>query len=326
MQSLHEFEELAPKDFHLKLAVPIETWNELLDGHLWWREDPLNRTFLPSSKDGRWRWYRALFGRQMKLSFFREGAGSSPDQPFLSEWVLAMPHFTAFATVLGNPVSHSLSPAFHRDFFEDRKMPFVAIPMDADNFAEQLSVLQNLGLRAAAVTAPLKNQAYEVSVSHSKRAEEFHSVNTLIWDEKQSQWHGDNTDFAGLETYEEVIEDLKLGEGELVIWGGGGTLAPLKKIFPNSVSFSARRAEPQEEGAPTVKPRALIWAVGRSRQADCKWPPEEWKIELVVDLNYTMDSPGREFAIRAGARYVNGEQMFEKQARLQQELWQEAGL
>jgi shikimate kinase len=81
MDSLLKFEESAPKDFHLKLAVPIETWSELLDGHLWWREDPLNRTFLPSSKDGRWRWYRALFGRQMKVSFFREGAGSSQINP-----------------------------------------------------------------------------------------------------------------------------------------------------------------------------------------------------------------------------------------------------
>ena len=97
MDSLLKFEETAPKGAHLKLAVPIQNWSELLDGHLWWKEDPLNRSFLPSSDSGRWRWYRALFGRQMKMSFFREGAGSSPDQPYLSEWIMALPHFTAFA-------------------------------------------------------------------------------------------------------------------------------------------------------------------------------------------------------------------------------------
>ena len=326
MDSLLKFEESAPKDFHLKLAVEIETWSELLDGHLWWKEDPLNRTFLPTSKTGRWRWYRALFGRQMKMSFFREGAGSSPDQPYLSEWIMAMPHFTAFAAVLGQPVYHSLSPSFHRSFFEERKMPFVSITLDEENFDDQVEVLKKLGLHAAAVTAPFKKQAYSLAGVASRDAEEFKSVNTLVWNEEKNEWHGHNTDFEGLEAYLEPIAGLGLRESELVIWGGGGTLTPLKEVFPKSVSYSARQSKPHDGEGEADSPRALIWAVGRSRQENCKWPPEDWKIEMVIDLNYTMDSPGREYALKTGAKYINGEKMFELQAKLQQKIWQEAKL
>jgi shikimate 5-dehydrogenase len=50
-------------------------------------------------------------------------------------------------------------------------------------------------------------------------------------------------------------------------------------------------------------------------------PPKQWKPSILVDLNYTEDSPGREYALQVGAEYVSGLRMFQVQAEKQREFW-----
>ena len=136
--SLHErkkepFEQLCNKllqykAHHFKLAVPVYSFKELMLGHLWFLEDPKHRSFLPVSPDGEipgvWRWYRQIFGPQMKLHFIRESRSGITDQPFLYEHLLSLSvdekknKEKLFAAILGSPVVHSASPAFHREFFQ----------------------------------------------------------------------------------------------------------------------------------------------------------------------------------------------------------------
>lgn len=69
---------------HYKLSVEIRNFEELTLGHHWWQQDPVNRTFLPRSLDGRWEGYRRVWGPEMLLSFFREEEeGKAKDQPLL---------------------------------------------------------------------------------------------------------------------------------------------------------------------------------------------------------------------------------------------------
>ena len=81
---------------HFKLALPIKSFSELMEGHLWFLQDPKNRSFLPTStsllakKSGRWRWYRQVFGPYMKMNFIREGPSLISDQPFLYEHLLSL--------------------------------------------------------------------------------------------------------------------------------------------------------------------------------------------------------------------------------------------
>ena len=108
---------------HFKLALPINSFAELMEGHLWFLQDPKNRSFLPISplknkisikgkgfgscggeatnnegkffikqlgEGGRWRWYRQLFGSYMKMNFVREGDSLVLDQPFLYEHLVAL--------------------------------------------------------------------------------------------------------------------------------------------------------------------------------------------------------------------------------------------
>lgn len=310
----------AGKCVHLKLAPLIESFEDLKAGYLWQQEDPQNRSFLPRSKNGRWAWFRLwMKGRQL-LNFWREAEGSAKDQPVLYDW-LSVPFIkTHFAAILGKPVSQSWTPLEQRSFFGERNEPVLRIEIDQREWDRALPVLTALGLRHAAVTSPLKEEAYHSAHDKTPVAELLHSVNTLVYDPNQKRWKGHNTDLAGFRELTSDIDEKKC----IVLWGGGGTLSMMKKVLPNSFGFSARRGEVREEDESRwekdFKPDILIWAA--PRKDDMKWPAPDWKPSLVIDLNYTDDSPGREYALKVHAPYRSGLKMFQAQAQHQRDFWE----
>ena len=371
---------------HFKLAVPVNNFKELMQGHLWFLEDPEHRSFLPRSLGSQtscWRWYRQIFGPAMKLHFIKESRTKELDQVFLYEHLLAMsfrkrknhaPVF--FAAVLGHPVAHSKSPAFHRKFFAQKKMPFVKISMTEKEFTkETLCILQKMGLCFSAVTSPLKKKAFALCDVKDSFALKARAVNTLIFADaktpkgsplkkqkglKKGKWLGSNTDGHGLKhllrhlglrnlTSLQMPESLSGASQKKMkhtaVWGGGGMESVLRAELPFADFYSARTARKkpcftekspivaikaeevrlQGKKAPSLAkkkgPDILIWAVGRNRMSSCVFPPRFWKPKQVIDLNYTEDSPGREYALLVGAKYLSGNIMFENQALKQQSLF-----
>ncbi|MBY0470883.1 hypothetical protein K2X30_06900 [bacterium] len=300
----------------LKLAPVVQNFSELWEGHQWAFQDFEHRAFLPRSapeQEGRWRWYRLLeFGTQ-PLSFYRLGQGSSPDQPYLFE-VLKLQPQSDFAAVLGYPIDHSRTPSEQFEFFYQRGVGVLAIPVPEAECEDALRVLQHLGMKYAAVTAPLKTQVAKLCKNEGSVED---SVNSLYWSKQEECWVGTNTDLEGLRW---LPEDVK--NASTVVWGGGGTLPVLKNSLPGASFYSAQTGQPREgQAAPAESPRAVIWCVGRTRGG--AMPPRDWHPQVVVDLNYSEDSPGRELALRSGAKYVSGAVMFEAQAKAQREFWGE---
>jgi shikimate kinase len=298
----------------LKLAVEIENFEELKVGHNWWRQDPSARAFLPRSKNGRWRWYRSLFGPSMPVHFYREDEGSAADQPLLWQTLLQPPLEKQFAAVLGSPVHHSRTPIEHLDFFKEKRMPVVAIEVSETEFPEAFKLLIELGLTHAAVTSPLKNAAFEACHDFSLEAEEMRSVNTLIISGGRVKGH--NTDVLALK---DLIAKLP---GEIWLWGGGGVRSSVRAAFPNVKEFSAQTGLPRPGTKNFISPEVLIWASGRSN--DFQWPPESVKVGRVLDLNYSDDSPGLEWAMLRNLPYQSGLKMFKLQADFQRRFWQKA--
>lgn len=308
------------KSIHLKLAPLVENFDELLLGYLWQQADPKNRSFLPRSPKGRWAWFRLwMKGRQL-LNFWRESAGSAADQPTVYEWLSV--HFikTHFAAVLGKPVVQSWTPIEQKPFFEERNEPVFRIEIDQREWEESLRILAMLGLRHAAVTSPLKEEAFHSCKEKTGEAELLRSVNTLYYNEESKRWVGHNTDFAGFQEMTEGLDEKSC----IVLWGGGGTLNMMKKVLPQSFCFSATRGEVREEDRSRwnseMKPDVVVWAA--PRKGDMKWPDPTWKPKLVIDLNYTDDSAGREYAQLVHAEYRSGVKMFRTQAQHQREFWE----
>jgi shikimate kinase len=306
-ETVARFERSARRAQVLKLAVEIHSFAELAWGHSWWQQDPQRRSFLPRSPDGRWCWYRSLFGRQMPLHFLRESAGSSLDQPLLWQLLLQAPMRGArFAAVLGSPVEHSRSPCEHAAFFAERGMPMVAIPVALEEFSQALPWLREIGLGFAAVTAPLKEAAFQAADQTSAQAQALHSANTLYLSNTGVYAH--NTDVLALERLAQRLPKAS----SIWLWGGGGVKSSVRQAWPSLLEISARQGTTLSE-----PPELLIWAVGRSRQF--QWP--KVRPQRILDLNYSEDSPGLEFAVHEHLPYQSGLEMFKLQAQFQRDFW-----
>lgn len=313
-EALLDFRIFSQLPVHLKLSPLVESFEDLKAGHMWWNQDPERRSFLPRSAQGRWAWYRLWMKDRMKINFWREGAGSSLDQPTLWSWLASPKRPDCFAAVLGNPVHHSWTPVEHRRFFAEIQTPVWAIDIREEEWSQAFPFLTDLGMRFAAVTSPLKGLAARISLK-TPLAETLSSVNTLVFDRQGGVWRGDNTDLLGLEAAVKILP-----EGPVAIWGGGGTLGVLGRVLPQASAFSSTGGHLRQGSTPLLgSPRAVVWAAPRGN--DLKMPPSEWEPEYVLDLNYKEDSPGREYALKCRARYVSGETMFRVQAEGQRQFW-----
>ncbi len=301
--------ELDYEDRHLRLEVPILSFRELAAGHVWQELDPERRIFSPRTAEAlpRWKWYHLL----QREAVFRDGAQS--DFPSTLEWAAVPKDFDSFAAVLGDPVQHSFTPLEQEEFFSSRKMPVLAVPVPPAEWRDAMDFLHALGLRAAAVTSPLKSLAFTICSRKSEAASRLGAVNTLV--RVSDEWRGTNTDVDGLRS---LLQGEDLGQPDWVVWGGGGTRGPLEELLPRA-SYYAARSRRLDHGPGCPAPRALVWAAGGLEGAE---PFEEWSPLVVYDLNYRSDSGGRTYASKIGAAYVSGISMFQRQAAEQRCFWE----
>lgn len=356
------------KKAHLKLAIEILSFKELWHGHLWWKEDSSRRSFHPRSKEGRWKWYRLLFGPHQPLYFICEdNENDILDQPLIAESV-RLGHGISkngFATVLGNPVWHSATPYEQESFFRKYDLSVLEIPMKEQEMTfENIKILEKMGLKFSAITSPLKKKAYNImrkfDVKKKKKIQnnlDIPSVNTILL--TKEGWKGFNTDADGMDYFLKRAEnflnqkkyDHPIDQNKnIAVWGGGGVRDILKKKLRMARFYSARTGQlletknktqsfvfqkllknkekqlsddsfKNEQSEKFFKPEIVIWAVPRSRMPSCKNPPS-WKPLCVLDLNYSEDSPGREYALSVGAYYVSGWAWFKAQASGQRQLFE----
>lgn len=301
---LKRVESVPGKGLSYKIAPLIASLRELKLIYDWQKKAPATRSVLPRSIDGRWSWFRCYMKDRQPLNFWQDGDGSAIDQPVWWEWFSNPHRVGSFAAVLGEPVLHSWSPWTHFEFFSRRQMPFYFIHLDESDFFTGIDYLRELGLLAAAVTSPLKKVAAELCEIADQ------SINTLYY---KNKWLGTNTDFQGLSKAAEAYRGMKVR-----VWGGGGTLQPLKLVFPDAEFYSVRTArsrsgDSSSGGAFDV----LVWAAGPRANT----PPREWRAQRIFDLNYREDSEARRLAFEWRVPYTNGKEMFLEQAMGQQIFW-----
>ncbi len=300
---------------NLKLCPLVNSWQELITGYNWWKQDPEKRNFLPRSVNGKWNWFRLWMKGKQKLNFVRQGPAEITDQPTFFSWESVRTKTERFAAVLGSPVNQSYSPAFHRDYFAKNNISFYSVDVTRQEFPVAIEFLRELGLRFAAVTAPLKRSAFLVCESLSEPEKSLESVNTLIWNPEKNFWTGKNTDFdAFQQSYFQQVSNL---HKDCVVWGGGGTTNIMRSALPEAKFVKAR--EGLSEDTKISSPDTLIWASARSQET--KWPPEKWQPKIIFDLNYHENSMGLEYAEKHKCDYISGYKMFELQALQQQKIW-----
>jgi shikimate dehydrogenase len=154
--------------------------------------------------------------------------------------------------VVGNPVSHSLSPKIHRLFAEQaqQQITYEAIELPIDNFAARIRELQGQGMKGLNVTVPFKRQAWEICDTRAARAETAGAVNTLVF-KQDGEIMGDNSDGAGLVRDLTINHHSMIKHRKILILGAGGAtrgiLEPLLALGPKSLTIVNRRLEKAED-------------------------------------------------------------------------------
>jgi shikimate dehydrogenase len=124
--------------------------------------------------------------------------------------------------VFGHPVLHSLSPRIHALFARQtgHALSYEAIDVAPEDFERVLAEFAAKGGRGANITLPHKQAAAALCARLTERATRAGAVNTLT--RVGGEWHGDNTDGAGLvrDLTERHALDLR-GRRTLLLGAGG---------------------------------------------------------------------------------------------------------
>ena len=131
-------------------------------------------------------------------------------------------------SVIGNPVSHSLSPRIHAMFARAtaQRISYGKLQAPADGFAAAAERFFAEGGKGLNVTVPFKVDAWRWSGRHDPAAQASGAVNTIVLEEHGTL--GCNTDGAGL------VNDLRrlgwpLDGARLLILGAGGAVRGVLK-------------------------------------------------------------------------------------------------
>lgn len=211
---------------------------------------------------------------------------------------------TKVLAVIGDPVSHSLSPLMHNGWIEDHGLNavYVALPLKSEDPVAAIQALKHFGLTGLNVTVPHKEAAARASGS------DLNVANTLHWDESGAL-AAYNTDGAGfLDALTEAAPDWRVkAKRALIVGAGGAALGIGEALSPHvdTVHFVNRTAARGEAAANAIpNGRALRWddlergfgaadlivqttTLGMDGQPEQNWPFEFCRpTAIVADIVY----------------------------------------
>ncbi|HTY23950.1 MAG TPA: shikimate dehydrogenase [Desulfomonilaceae bacterium] len=258
---------------------------------------------------------------------------------------------TKLLGIIGDPISHSLSPAMHNIAFEATGMDciYVPLPVRPKHLGEAVRGLCSLGFMGVNVTVPHKEKVLPFLDRVSDEAARIGSVNTIkIHDGRVL---GDNTDWQGFLNHLAEIPFDPEGSEALILGSGGSArsvaYALLSKgarvtLCGRSIETTAKVAEHFRKFFPATNPGAMTYdqlslqrinadmvinttPLGMPPQfSSSPWPEKAMfpKCGLVYDLVYNPPiTPFIEQALKNGVRAVNGLGMLVHQAALAFNIW-----
>ena len=145
--------------------------------------------------------------------------------------------------VIGNPISHSLSPKLHNYWIKENKIDAVYNKqrLNAEDLKILVSKIRNREIAGVNVTVPFKKVIISYLDKLSPEAESTQSVNTICLNNNKVTGH--NTDISG---FEFSIEEIKyrIAEKKILILGAGGVVPSiifaLNKMKASTIILSNR--------------------------------------------------------------------------------------
>lgn len=240
--------------------------------------------------------------------------------------------------IMGNPVSHSLSPAMHNGAFTHLGMNRVYLPFPSQDAAAAMNGFRALGVKGVSVTIPHKQAVIAHLDEIDPVAAKIGAVNTLLIDSGRIK--GFNTDWLGANRALE--QEMSLAGKKVLLLGAGGSARAIgfglleagAEVLIASRTKSSGEALAATLNCPwhsiaeagTIKADALVNAtsVGMGDLADQSPIGAEFlgNFPVVMDIVYApLETRLLREARAAGCKTVNGLGMLLYQGAAQFELW-----
>ncbi|MDO8481477.1 MAG: shikimate dehydrogenase [bacterium] len=244
---------------------------------------------------------------------------------------------TKLAAVIGNPVTHSMSPLIHNAIYAHESVDAVMLAFGNPSIEKLVGAIRTLPVHLVAITMPHKQSVIPLLDSISDDAREIGSVNTIL--NRDGKLFGFNTDLTGIAA---SLKDVALKNKHVLIIGAGGVAQPIAyhlrksgaKIFCHNRDPKQTKALCKKFGGTEVDAKTMAsmpfdviinaTPVGMPPNTDAS-PIEKSLIRpnsFVFDVVYApVETKLLRDAREQGARSISGLTMFVAQAIEQERLW-----
>ena len=127
---------------------------------------------------------------------------------------------TSFLALIGNPVSHSLSPIMQNAAIKylGLDLIYIAIPCKGEDLEKVVDSLKKMNCKGLNITIPFKQKVFDYCNEISPVAKKVKAINTLKLKDNKD-WIGTNTDIDG---FIYPLKNLNLMKKSSIVLGSGG--------------------------------------------------------------------------------------------------------
>jgi len=127
---------------------------------------------------------------------------------------------TSFIALIGNPVSHSLSPIMQNAALQylGLDLIYIAIPCKDKDLELVLNSLKKINCKGLNITIPYKEKVFNLCSEISPIASKLRAINTLKLN-SEKEWSATNTDVEG---FIYPLKKLNLTKKQSIVLGSGG--------------------------------------------------------------------------------------------------------
>ena len=127
---------------------------------------------------------------------------------------------TSFIALIGNPLSHSLSPIMQNAALRylGLDLIYIAIPCKDEDLELILNSFKKINCKGLNITIPHKEKVFDLCSEISPIANKLKAINTLKLNSKK-EWSATNTDVEG---FIYPLKNLNLAKKKSIVLGSGG--------------------------------------------------------------------------------------------------------
>ena len=127
---------------------------------------------------------------------------------------------TSFIALIGNPVSHSLSPIMQNAALQylGLDLIYIAVPCEDEDLELVLNSFKKINCKGLNITIPHKEKVFNLCSEISPIANKLKAINTLKLN-SEKEWSATNTDVEG---FIYPLKNLNLAKKKSIVLGSGG--------------------------------------------------------------------------------------------------------